>query len=494
MSLVGQRIGNYVVQSKLGEGGMGAVYLGTHPLIGKKVAIKVLLEELGSQPTIVERFFREAKSVNDIGHQNIVDIVDFGTCRLPDAGADTIYLIMEFLEGESLAQRIRREGLASAQSLHVARQCCSGLAASHAKGIVHRDLKPDNIYLVTRGGDRDFVKILDFGIAKLTGDVGGVAKTRTGMVFGTPTYMSPEQCDGRGQIDARSDIYSLGIVMYELWTGRTPFVGQGLGEILAAHITTAPPPPTHHNPSLPHEIEAIILRTLEKSPAARFASMTELEAALRACSPSAASSENAGAATLMSAIPQPRRRGEPLAATEVARPTTLSGATAELTPGRASPSRGRAGLLVVLVVVLLAGGSAVAWKLRGGPAAPVAETAPPPAPAEVRITIGSNPPGATVVRPGLPDDKTPATLVVKQGSETFDVIVKLDGWKPTTFRNVPTGEDTSLFATLQKEAPVAPPPPPTPAHVSVGKPEAAKSRRHQAPVREYKDGFMPLKF
>src|SRR5438105_8032589 len=162
MSLSGRSIGNYQIKAKLGEGGMGAVYLGEHPLIGKRVAIKVLLEELANKEDIVQRFFNEAKAVNEIGHQNIVDIVDFGKTRF-ESGNEIVYFIMEFLDGESLSARLRRTGLSFNETIHVMRQCCSALAASHKKGIVHRDLKPENLYLSPRGADHNFVKILDFG-------------------------------------------------------------------------------------------------------------------------------------------------------------------------------------------------------------------------------------------------------------------------------------------------------------------------------------------
>src|SRR5436305_9702663 len=145
MSLIGKSIGNYQIKAKLGEGGMGTVYLGEHPLIGKRVAVKVLLEELSANQQIVDRFFNEAKAVNAIGHQNIVDVVDFVTIK-SETGHDIVYFIMEYLDGESLAGRIKRTGLTLQETLHVMVQCCSALAASHGKGIVHRDLKPDNIY------------------------------------------------------------------------------------------------------------------------------------------------------------------------------------------------------------------------------------------------------------------------------------------------------------------------------------------------------------
>ncbi len=280
MSLVGKRLGNYDIQSQIGEGGMGSVYLGHHPTIGKRVAIKVLHEELCSKTDVVTRFFNEAKAVNDISHPNIVDIIDFGDTSFD--GVACKYIIMEYLDGESLATRMRREGVNVRDALIILAQCIGALAASHAKGVIHRDLKPENVYLCNRPGDRNYVKLLDFGIAKLTSDQGSVLnqKTRTGMVLGTPTYMSPEQCDGKGKIDARADIYALGVMMYELLTGRVPFPGDGFGEVLVAHLTREPEPPRSINPSLPPELEAIVLRCLRKRKEDRFQSMNDFLAAL----------------------------------------------------------------------------------------------------------------------------------------------------------------------------------------------------------------------
>jgi serine/threonine-protein kinase len=388
-SLIGQTIGSYRITRKLGEGGMGVVYLGEHPLIGKKVAIKVLLAELAAKEDIVNRFFVEAKAVNDIGHENIVDIVDFARAKV--GGEEISYFIMELLEGESLAARLQRVGVSFAEAQHILEQCCSALQASHDKGIVHRDLKPENIHLVTRRTDACFVKILDFGIAKLTGAASS-AKTRTGAVIGTPSYMSPEQCEGKGTIDARSDIYSLGVVMYELFTGRVPFTGEGFGEILVAHMTRSPEPPSRLNPRVTPELDAIVLHALEKNRDLRFQNMDELAAAL--ANPQAhlhrwQGMPEAGVyqgRTLLGdteGVPLPvdepeRIRSEPHAPHS----TTLSGAAAELSaerPAPTLPARRRSPLpavMTLMVVSLAALGFAL--YTRGPRSRPVG---PPPAPA-----------------------------------------------------------------------------------------------------------------
>src|SRR5262245_47242889 len=188
--LIGQTIGNYRVTHKLGEGGMGSVYLAEHPHIGKKVALKVLHAEFASNQDVVARFFTEARAVNDIGHPNIVDIVDYGVLQGGPTGDRMVYFIMEYLGGRNLTQLIKEEApLAPERALTIALQIGDALAASHRCGIIHRDLKPDNIMLVQRGREADFVKLLDFGIAKLSGGAEGSRRTRTGIVMGTPAYM-----------------------------------------------------------------------------------------------------------------------------------------------------------------------------------------------------------------------------------------------------------------------------------------------------------------
>ena len=194
-------------------------------MIGRKVALKAIHPELSRNPEVVSRFMTEAKSVNQIGNEHIVDITDFG-----NTADGEFYFIMEFLQGEALADRLRRERLLQTQrALQIAAQVADALAASHAHGIIHRDLKPENIFLITRGQSQDFVKVLDFGLAKLTqGDEKVSHKTRTGSVMGTPYYMAPEQCEGKAGIDHRADVYSLGVILFEMMTGKVPFGGRGL--------------------------------------------------------------------------------------------------------------------------------------------------------------------------------------------------------------------------------------------------------------------------
>jgi serine/threonine-protein kinase len=279
--LIGQTIGNYLVTQKLGEGGMGSVYLAEHPSIGKKVALKVLHSEFSNNQEVTERFFHEAKAVNDIGHPNIVDIVDFGVLQAGYGREQLVYFIMEYLAGATLSQVIHAEApLPPERALSIAIQVADALAASHHCGIVHRDLKPDNIILLQRGRERDFVKLLDFGIAKLTGGSSTAShRTRTGLVMGTPAYMSPEQCEGRASVDTRTDVYALGIVLYEMLTRRVPFVGEGYGEILVQHLTQRPVPPSQFRVLPPH-VEVVVLKALEKRVELRYPTMEEFMRAM----------------------------------------------------------------------------------------------------------------------------------------------------------------------------------------------------------------------
>ncbi|HRC58025.1 MAG TPA: serine/threonine-protein kinase, partial [Kofleriaceae bacterium] len=277
MNLIGRQIGSYVVERELGSGGTGTVYLCNHTLIERKVAVKVLHDDLACQPDQVARFFQEAKAAADIGHPNIVVIIDFGEITVPEGVRS--YLMMECLDGASLDKKLRTESFSLDQIAHILEQICSALMASHGKGIIHRDLKPANVQICPRSFDPLFVKLLDFGIAKLTAPTPDSRRTQYGVVLGTPTYMSPEQCEGKGAIDHRSDIYSLGVMLYELLTGTVPFLGE-VRDVLLGHLMKAPLPPRHHNPAVPPEWEALCLHMMEKSRDTRFQSIGEVAQAL----------------------------------------------------------------------------------------------------------------------------------------------------------------------------------------------------------------------
>ena len=276
----GVTIGSYRVVKKLGEGGMGSVYLGEHTLLGRPAAIKMLLPSLSTNEECVQRFFNEARTVARIADPGIVQVFDFG--HHTDGSA---FIVMELLEGEPMDRRLKRIGRFEVlEALRLMRLVCTSLEAAHGKGIIHRDLKPENIFIVqdpgVPGGER--AKILDFGIAKLAGDEPGAHKTRTGAVMGTPMYMSPEQCSGSGIIDHRSDIYAIACVMFAMLTGRPPFDGAGAGDLIASHLREPPPLASWRVPELPRVVENLLQRCLQKSPAERFQSMAELTQALAA--------------------------------------------------------------------------------------------------------------------------------------------------------------------------------------------------------------------
>ncbi|HEY2748464.1 MAG TPA: serine/threonine-protein kinase [Polyangia bacterium] len=275
---VGATVGNYEVLQKIGSGAMGNVFLAHHPVIGKRVALKVIHPELASNEEMIARFFNEARAVTQIGHENIVDVQDFG--QTPDGDN---FIVMELLEGFSLGDRIKSEGaLSIPRATHIALQLADGLAAAHARGIIHRDLKPDNIFLIPRGGDPDFVKILDFGLAKLSGPSQAMShQTKTGSLLGTPHYMAPEQAENVKKVDHRADVYSLGCILFQMVTGRVPFPGEGFGEVLVRHVREPPPLPSRLNPAVPPALEKIVLHALAKKPDFRFASMEDFRAALR---------------------------------------------------------------------------------------------------------------------------------------------------------------------------------------------------------------------
>lgn len=268
--LLGAQLGSFRLVRRVGRGGMGSVYLGEHVSIGSRVAVKVLHEHLARYPELVQRFHAEARAVNLIGHENIVSIFDL------NAAAPRPYLIMEFLEGAPLSAWVGTP-LSAGAVVPMLAQVCDALHAAHARGIVHRDLKPDNIFLVKRGRGMPFVKVLDFGIAKLVD--ASMPETVAGIIVGTPEYMAPEQSLSR-RLDGRADLYAVGVIAYQLLTGRLPFPDEGLTAQLVAHQTRWPPAPRSICPSVPPALEVVVLRALAKSPEDRYANALALRTAL----------------------------------------------------------------------------------------------------------------------------------------------------------------------------------------------------------------------
>lgn len=268
----------YRIVKKIGEGGMGAVYEGEHVLIKRRVAIKCLHSQFATNPEIVARFHREALAATSIGHQNIIEVTDMG--RFDDG---SVFMVLEYLEGRDWSDDIDNHGAQPlAKTLHILDQVCDALTAAHAKGIIHRDLKPENIYLIERGSDADFVKVLDFGISKFKDTAGGgKGMTQTGTTLGTPYYMAPEQAQGKKDIDNRADIYSLGVILFQALTGQYPFDDESY-PMLVLKICTEPPPPLRmYRPDLPEELELLVGKLLAKNPDERFPDCASLKAALK---------------------------------------------------------------------------------------------------------------------------------------------------------------------------------------------------------------------
>jgi serine/threonine-protein kinase len=276
-ALIGRTIADrYRIVGLLGEGGMGAVYVADHLRIGRKVAIKRLHPELAADEKAVQRFQREARAAGATGHEHIVEILDLG---YTEDGAP--YLVMEYLRGLSLAQTLKKDGRLTAQrAARIVGQLLAALAAVHENGIVHRDLKPDNIFLTRQGNDTDWVKVLDFGISKMKHEDDGLDLTRTGVMMGTPYYMSPEQARGTKSIDHRVDIYAAGVILHECLTGAVPYAGDNYHALLQQILKGDPPPPSSKVPGLPRELDDVVVRALAKEPERRFPSAMQMLDAL----------------------------------------------------------------------------------------------------------------------------------------------------------------------------------------------------------------------
>jgi serine/threonine-protein kinase len=345
----------YRIDGFLTQGGMGAVYRGTHLMLGRTVAIKLIKPELVTSQAIVDRFLREARAASQLSHPNIVAVHDLG-----QTDDRTLYIAMELVDGRSLKELIKSEGpLSPERVVRLAKDICSALSLAHKNGVIHRDLKPQNVMICTGTDGLEMAKLLDFGIAK-TFEPDEPALTATGMVLGTPQYMSPEQAQGQ-TVDARTDLYALGIILYEMIGGHVPFRDTSIPALLVKHMQEVPPPLSAIRAELPPGLVSTVQRCLEKNPAARFATADELARAL-----GDSLTNGARAAALVSPPPPPMaaaaRPGSAAETRESTRPTAPAGPHG--TPP--APTGGRWGLLVAMLAiaaVIFGGTILLAWRM-----------------------------------------------------------------------------------------------------------------------------------
>jgi predicted Ser/Thr protein kinase len=366
MGMVGETIGNYRIESLLGAGGMGEVYLAEQIELGTRVAIKVLQSQISKDAEHVQRFFNEARAVSKVRSAGTVKIFDCGFHK------DQAFLVMEFLEGESLADRIRKQGtLATPVVLEICRQIAGVLDAVHAVGITHRDLKPDNIFLVPdhelASGER--IKVLDFGIAKLTGTIGNHAPQTRG-TMGTPAYMAPEQWNNAADVDGRADVYSLGCVMFEMACGRPPFPASSIGEACTHHLHTTPPRIRSLHSGVPVELDALVDRMLAKSPDGRPISK-DVARALDELRGTRSSSPALAVTLPDTPTPVPGQLVAPIAVNRTTMPR------GEMTM---QSDRRRRWLLAIAAVLVVGAGVTVYLATRPSEPEIVAQPAPPPTP------------------------------------------------------------------------------------------------------------------
>jgi eukaryotic-like serine/threonine-protein kinase len=440
--LIGTTIdGRYIIEALLGEGGMGQVYAARHAIIDKRVAIKVLRKEAAADESSAQRFIVEAKAASKIGHQHIVDITDFGV--LPAGNA---YFVMEHFAGPTLGKLIHDlRTLPPTRAIGIAIQTARGLHAAHMQSIIHRDLKPENIFVLERDGQTDFVKIVDFGIAK---DVkAGKRLTAVGMVLGTPEYMSPEQATGQ-ETDHRVDQYALGCILYEMLTGDVPFKAENAPKTLTKHVFEAVVPPSKLRPELaiPDVVEKVVMRMLEKKPEQRYADMMALIAALESVD-----------ARLRSSQPQPLRRAPTLAVT----PTTNSLTAVPRTRTGlylVTAAAGAAAVLLVAALVMHKRLPPVVSSIGAPPAtppttigsatAPTAATASAAATADVEIQITTDPPGAEVMLGNERLGMAPIDVKRARDPAPSSFIIRRAGYKDVT-RSVTLDRDQTLAFVLQ---------------------------------------------
>jgi len=437
---LGKALGQYRLISLLGEGGMGNIYIGRHTSLNRCVAIKVLRKELATRKDAVARFFQEANTINRLHHPNIIESID-----LVEDVVDGAYCVLELLRGPDLKTRLAAGQLPIETVLHIGAQIADALAAVHALGIVHRDLKPENLILVERDGTRDHVKLIDFGIAQIGYQGAGIA-------LGTAAYMAPEQAAGR-PVDGRADVYSLGVLLFEMVTGRHPFPSKTDGEYVMRHADERPPRPGKLAPRCPPALEAAILRCLEKLPEGRYPDAATIAMVLRSIDPR--TRQKSGAMGKLFAgvlVTGAVGAGAFYVVTNYVQPETRTASASTPKPAAPAPAP-------------------VETPPPPPPPAPApAEAAPPAAPPAaatiVDIDVVSKPAGAKAYRIGetVPLGTTPFTVQLPRSDTPIQIRFDLPGYEPKQVE-VPIAAsmeiDVSLVKTRIVERPVAPPPPTT---------------------------------
>jgi serine/threonine-protein kinase len=455
------RLGPYMLVERLGTGGMGAVYRALNERIGRTVAVKLLHRSLLGDRVAISRFFHEARAVNTIRHPNVVEVYDLAT------DGETHYMVMELLRGRDLETLLESNpgGLPPDRVALIVEQVCGALQEAHARQILHRDLKPPNVFLCRKGPNEDFVKLLDFGVAKLQG-AGGARLTMEGVTLGTPEYMAPEQARG-APIDNRSDLYAVGCMTYQALTGQLPFGGGHATDVMVRHVTQPPPPLRKWRPDLPEAVEAVVLRCMAKDPAERPQTAQELAELL--CAAAGVPFDTTGAFMSWKQWSQ-----ETSTLRSLARARTVTQAVPQVGRGRRPLLLGAAGLGVATIAagLLRSRGAArpdpSATAVSGAPPRPAPAAPPAVVPTEaaeaapelpvVKLLLQSSPPGARVDRlDGLHVGTTPHTLTAPVGT-VQEVRFTLPGHESET-RALAFEADGTVAVAL---APIEPPAPPRP--------------------------------
>ncbi|MDC0679864.1 serine/threonine-protein kinase [Sorangium atrum] len=513
----------FKIHSLLATGGMGVIYRGEQIALERQVAIKVLTPTNSSNqidPNFHKRFFLEASILARLQHPNIVTVFDYG--RVENMEPERYFMAMEFLEGETLFRRLRKAGrLPAPDSMGIARQIARGLREAHKHGVVHRDLKPSNVMLVPGEDTGELVKILDFGLVKVLAD-DSEELTQQGSFLGSPRFMSPEQIS-HGKVDLRTDVYSLGVILYQMLCGKVPFEAQNSVQILIAHLQQPVPRMKERNPEadVPEPLEAFVLRCLSKDPDGRPANMEALIRGLGECAQAMGLSPAFGSTGLVTMdstgtgrmpTPMPPVRVMTAIPASSSSPSSTSGGTtsqvddaslgAASRPADAAP-QGRKGIVLVAVGVLAVAGIGVAMsQMRSSepPPAPAAaqpakpQVAPPPADVgSFVLMVESMPSGAEVLEDGKPLGNTPLQLSLSNSSVRANprrLTVRHEGYEPYSIVQGPSDQSVRLVATLTKQAAAAPtstpaaptPPPASPApRPYAGRPAARPTPAPDAP-------------